>query len=441
MGEKMSVVGFIYVLANSSMPGLVKVGKTTRTPSERAGELAGVTGLPTPFIVVYEQLFQDCDLAEAFVHTYLAEKGHRVAENREFFNAPTNIVVRAIGLAPGAIEVDLTNVKEQRPHDELHRHGADKLNSLNQTKPETVYPWQNSFLQALAHYYGTGESLQDYGDAMKLFRQAATLGAVSAYGYIGRMFQNGEGVRKDETMALEFFKEGSRKGNIYCDWAMGILFLSQSNRQNAEKCFARFLDKKVDLTEQKILPLQLEKAYIIQSCMPHLMDLVEFTKNPMRRAAYISRMTDSKKEIPSFHRFVSENRQNISNQAVNWLKNSANDGHKTVCLNNLIEYLVSPDQSPSEERDETASTMQGQTVSADFGAVQCPSEALAAIVGSTPLPRTEVVSKLWEYIKKNRLQDSVNKRMINTDAKLKEVFGKSQVSMFEMAGLIGKHLK
>ena len=70
-----------------------------------------------------------------------------------------------------------------------------------------------------------------------------------------------------------------------------------------------------------------------------------------------------------------------------------------------------------------------------------PSAALAAVVGSSPLPRTEVVSKLWGYIKKHGLQDKVNKRAINADAKLKEVFGKSQVTMFELAGLIGKHLK
>lgn len=70
-----------------------------------------------------------------------------------------------------------------------------------------------------------------------------------------------------------------------------------------------------------------------------------------------------------------------------------------------------------------------------------PSAALAAVVGSEPLPRTEIISKLWVYIKANNLQDAANKRMINADAKLKEVFGKPQVSMFEMAGLIGKHVK
>ena len=70
-----------------------------------------------------------------------------------------------------------------------------------------------------------------------------------------------------------------------------------------------------------------------------------------------------------------------------------------------------------------------------------PSAALASIVGDKPLPRTEVVKKMWDYIKKGGLQDAVNKRMINADAKLKEVFGKAQVSMFEMTGLVGKHLK
>jgi upstream activation factor subunit UAF30 len=70
-----------------------------------------------------------------------------------------------------------------------------------------------------------------------------------------------------------------------------------------------------------------------------------------------------------------------------------------------------------------------------------PSAALAAVVGATPLPRTEVVSKMWVYIKKHNLQDATNRRAINADDKLKAVFGKAQVTMFEMAGLIGKHLK
>jgi upstream activation factor subunit UAF30 len=82
-----------------------------------------------------------------------------------------------------------------------------------------------------------------------------------------------------------------------------------------------------------------------------------------------------------------------------------------------------------------------RTPNAAFMKPLTPSPQLAAVVGSSPLPRTEIVSKLWAYIKKNKLQDAVNKRMVNADAKLKELFGKAQVSMFEMAGLIGKHVK
>src|SRR6187402_3217633 len=70
------------------------------------------------------------------------------------------------------------------------------------------------------------------------------------------------------------------------------------------------------------------------------------------------------------------------------------------------------------------------------------SATLAAVIGSNPMPRTEVTSKLWGYIKKNNLQDKANRRMINADDKLKEVFGgKKQVSMFEMTKLVSKHLK
>jgi chromatin remodeling complex protein RSC6 len=82
-----------------------------------------------------------------------------------------------------------------------------------------------------------------------------------------------------------------------------------------------------------------------------------------------------------------------------------------------------------------------RTPNAAFMKPLTPSAALAAVIGNTPVPRTEVVSKMWTYIKKHGLQDKVNKRNINADEKLKAVFGKAQVTMFELAGLIGKHLK
>ena len=70
-----------------------------------------------------------------------------------------------------------------------------------------------------------------------------------------------------------------------------------------------------------------------------------------------------------------------------------------------------------------------------------PSAALAAVVGNKPMPRTQVVKKVWDYIKKNGLQDKVNRRNINADEKLGKVFGgKKQVTMFELAKLVSKHL-
>ena len=84
----------------------------------------------------------------------------------------------------------------------------------------------------------------------------------------------------------------------------------------------------------------------------------------------------------------------------------------------------------------------GRKPSAAFMKPMTPSGQLAAVVGSKPMPRTEVTKKLWAYIKRNGLQDKKNKRMINADDDLKAVFGgRSTVNMFEMTKLVSKHLK
>jgi len=70
-----------------------------------------------------------------------------------------------------------------------------------------------------------------------------------------------------------------------------------------------------------------------------------------------------------------------------------------------------------------------------------PTGPLAAIIGSVPMPRTEVTSQIWKYIKKNNLQDKANRRMINADEKLRALFGKAQASMFELTKYVSKHLK
>jgi chromatin remodeling complex protein RSC6 len=104
---------------------------------------------------------------------------------------------------------------------------------------------------------------------------------------------------------------------------------------------------------------------------------------------------------------------------------------KKVVAKKAPAKKVAAKKAPAKKRTPNAAFMKAMT----------PSAALAAVIGNAAVPRTEVVSKMWTYIKKHGLQDSVNKRNINADEKLRAVFGKAQVTMFELAGLIGKHLK
>lgn len=82
-----------------------------------------------------------------------------------------------------------------------------------------------------------------------------------------------------------------------------------------------------------------------------------------------------------------------------------------------------------------------RTPNAAFMRPMQPTSDLAAVVGSGAMPRTEVTKKLWGYIKRKGLQDAKNRRMINADENLRPIFGRSQVSMFEMTRLVNKHLK
>ncbi len=89
-------------------------------------------------------------------------------------------------------------------------------------------------------------------------------------------------------------------------------------------------------------------------------------------------------------------------------------------------------KKPASKRKPNAAFMKAMT----------PSAVLAAVIGASPMPRTEVTKKIWDYIKKNKLQDAINRRLINADEKLRAVFGgKGKVSMFEMTKLVSNHLK
>ncbi len=99
-------------------------------------------------------------------------------------------------------------------------------------------------------------------------------------------------------------------------------------------------------------------------------------------------------------------------------------------------------KAPKKAAKKAAKKKTARKPNAAFMKALTLSASLANVVGSTPIPRTEIVKKIWVYIKKNGLQDKKNRRMINADEKLKVLFaGKAQISMFELAKVISKHVK
>ena len=100
-----------------------------------------------------------------------------------------------------------------------------------------------------------------------------------------------------------------------------------------------------------------------------------------------------------------------------------------------------PASSAAAKKPAPKKTAEKRTPNAAFMKAMQPSPELSEVVGNKPIPRTEVTKKIWDYIKKNKLQDALNRRMINADDKLRTVFGgKKQVSMFEMTKLVNTHL-
>ena len=102
---------------------------------------------------------------------------------------------------------------------------------------------------------------------------------------------------------------------------------------------------------------------------------------------------------------------------------------------------AAPKKAAKKAAPKKAAKKSARKPNAAFMAPLTVSSSLAEVVGSKPLPRTEIIKKIWDYIKKNNLQDKKNRRMINADAKLKPVLGKDQVSMFELAKVVSKHVK
>jgi hypothetical protein len=214
--EDLLAAGYVYVLVNSSMPGLLKVGKTTRSVAERCAELTSATGVPTPFVVAFEQLFEDCDSAEQAIHAELARKGLRHADNREFFRGSPNDVVRLILATPGVSSAHLG---------EGVRAGE---------------AWSGLFSEAEAREEGSTNLFGDNTEAKRLYVAAAQLGAPLGYQSAGRIAAGKNPPENRESVAL--YKKGAEQGDYGCYWRLAVLLEKRGERWEAQTAWDKYFE-------------------------------------------------------------------------------------------------------------------------------------------------------------------------------------------------------
>lgn len=235
----MTEPGFIYVLINPSMEGLLKVGKTTRDPEGRVKELSGATAVPTPFLVAYKAFFNDCSQAERYVHTRLEQGAYRISGNREFFAAPLDEVIEIIQEAKQELQV---NVVE---YGHLDRSKGNVPSHPEVQEEKDIPAWVEVLSTAEAYHYGLGDTLQDYLEAEKWYRRAANLGCRYASFSLGKLCLRDDPYSENWERAMEYFKEGAARGDGRCWAEMACLFHDVASPiENRDKCWSKYFDSK-----------------------------------------------------------------------------------------------------------------------------------------------------------------------------------------------------
>lgn len=226
-----SRAGYVYVLTNASMPGLVKIGRTDGDPTNRARELSSDTGVPTPFVVVYQRLFRDCVNAEASLHILLERNGSRVSANREFFSAPIHQVVALVAELEDPDSP--TSASERYPGRDSARETA--ITAL--------------LHEALDEALGlTPDGIADPSRAASLYQQAARLGSAEAHWELGLCYLRGNGVPRSVSKEIYHFREAGRLGRwtVYPSLAFAYLEhpeLEEPDRlNNANACWSNFFE-------------------------------------------------------------------------------------------------------------------------------------------------------------------------------------------------------
>jgi hypothetical protein len=207
--------GWIYVLVNSSIPGLIKVGRTTRLPAERAAELSASTGVATPFVVAFEQPCADCAAMERAVHAELDRRGLRAAANREFFRGSTTDIVRVV--------LACASPQDAAPEDRPHHSALELLANGDR------------------HLFGHGETLQDLAEAVRYYKLARRRGSLVALERLGVIYLHTHTKGgADRRRAIGVLKEGAGRGNYFCYCELAVLFAREGHLRNFAKAWDLF---------------------------------------------------------------------------------------------------------------------------------------------------------------------------------------------------------
>jgi len=236
MGE----IGYIYILFNPSIPGLVKIGKTERDPRERARELSQATGVATPFEVAYTAAFADCDVAERYMHAVLEHNGFRLAGNREFFEVPL----------PRAIDF-LLDAKRRFGSPETisqTREISDSKSSNVNFDDSDRHLAYETYVTAMAAWFGLGDTIQDCAESLRLLKKAVALDFPAAYTALAEYYSQ-RLVPPDFSVAMNYLKQGAARGHARCFVAMADLFRQQGNIENFSKCWKKYFSSQTFLED------------------------------------------------------------------------------------------------------------------------------------------------------------------------------------------------
>lgn len=212
---------------------MLKIGKTNRSPEERAIELSKSTNMPTPFIVAYEELVSDCSLVEKLIHEELQAKGLRINDSREFFSIPLKEAIRLTASIAA-------HVRDSSPA------LIEPTEAIDNDDSSSALHYLNKGISA---FTGTEDTLQDYRVARECFERALALGENRACYWLAMQHLSGNGCAKSTDKALKLLRQGGEAGDIECFSVMWSIYSGQMaaddfiHAGNAEICYGWYLDK------------------------------------------------------------------------------------------------------------------------------------------------------------------------------------------------------